>query len=341
MNDPQPEGQVASQIERRKFLATLGGAAAAWPLAARAQQPAMPVIGYLSGLAASDRPNLMEMFRRGLGEAGFVDGRNIAIEYRFADYQRERLRILATDLIARRVAVIAATGGNYSVLVAKELTSTIPIVFTTGGDPVKAGLVGSLSRPEANVTGVSWFNLDLAAKHIELVRELVPGTPQAAVMVNPNNPETAALYEHPLRKAVRAVGMELLILNAGTPAEIDGVFEKLVQEKASVVIVSADPFYTARARQLAILAARHNLPLVSANREITMAGGLISYGNDVLDAYRRAGLYAGRILEGAKPGDLPIDRATKFDLVINLQTAKTLKLEIPAKLLARADEVIE
>jgi putative tryptophan/tyrosine transport system substrate-binding protein len=191
------------------------------------------------------------------------------------------------------------------------------------------------------VTGVSWFNLDLAAKHIELVRELVPGTPQAAVMVNPNNPETAALYEHPLREAVRAVGMELLILNAGTPAEIDGVFEKLVQEKASVVIVSADPFYTARARQLAILAARHNLPLVSANREITMAGGLISYGNDVLDAYRRAGLYAGRILKGAKPGDLPIDRATKFDLVINLQTAKTLKLEIPAKLLARADEVIE
>jgi putative tryptophan/tyrosine transport system substrate-binding protein len=191
------------------------------------------------------------------------------------------------------------------------------------------------------VTGVSWFNLDLAAKHIELVRELVPGTPQAAVIVNPNNPETAALYEHPLREAVRAVGMELLILNAGTPAEIDGVFEKLVQEKASVVIVSADPFYTARARQLAILAARHNLPLVSANREITMAGGLISYGNDVLDAYRRAGLYAGRILKGAKPGDLPIDRATKFDLVINLQTAKTLKLEIPAKLLARADEVIE
>jgi putative tryptophan/tyrosine transport system substrate-binding protein len=191
------------------------------------------------------------------------------------------------------------------------------------------------------VTGVSWFNVDLAAKHIELVRELVPGTPQAAVMVNPNNPETAALYEQPVREAVRAVGMRLLILNAGTPAEIDGVFEKLVQEKASVVIVSADPFYTARARQLAILAARHNLPLVSANREITMAGGLISYGNDVLDAYRRAGLYAGRILKGAKPGDLPIDRATKFDLVINVQTAKTLKLEIPANLLARADEVIE
>jgi len=226
-------------------------------------------------------------------------------------------------------------------LVAKELTSTIPIVFTTGGDPVKAGLVGSLSRPEANVTGVSWFNVDLAAKHIELVRELVPGTPQAALMVNPNNPETAALYEQPVREAVRAVGMRLLILNAGTPAEIDGVFEKLVQEKASVVIVSADPFYTARARQLAILAARHNLPLVSANREITMAGGLISYGNDVLDAYRRAGLYAGRILKGATPGDLPIDRATKFDLVINVQTAKTLKLEIPAKLLALADEVIE
>jgi putative ABC transport system substrate-binding protein len=213
-------------MRRREFITLLGGAAVAWPLTARAQQAAMPVIGYLSGLAASDRPNLVEMFRRGLGEAGFVDGRNIAIEYRFADYQRERLRILATDLIARRVAVIAATGGNYSVLVAKELTSTIPIVFTTGGDPVKAGLVGSLSRPEANVTGVSWFNVDLAAKHIELVRELVPGTPQAAVMVNPNNPETAALYEQPVREAVRAIGMRLLILNAGTPAEIDGVFEK-------------------------------------------------------------------------------------------------------------------
>ena len=226
-------------------------------------------------------------------------------------------------------------------MVAKELTSTIPIVFTTGGDPVKAGLVGSLSRPEANVTGVSWFNSELAAKHIELVRELVPGTPLAAVMVNPNNLASAALYEQPVREAVRAVGMRLLILNAGTPAEIDGAFEKLVQEKASVVIVVADPFYTARARQLAILAARHNLPLVTANREITMAGGLISYGNDVLDAYRRAGLYAGRILKGATPGDLPIDRATKFDLVINVQTAKTLKLEIPAKLLALADEVIE
>ena len=332
---------MASHIGRRKFLATLGGAATAWPLAARAQQAAMPVIGYLSPLAASDLPKLMEMFRRGLSEAGFVEGRNVAIEYRFADNQRERLRILATDLIARRVAVIAATGGNNSGLDAKELTSTIPIVFTTGGDPVKAGLVGSLSRPEANVTGVSWFNLDLAAKHIELVRELVPGTPLAAVMVNPNNLEAAALYEQPVREAVRAVGMRLLILNAGTPAEIDGAFEKLVQEKASVVIVVADPFYTARARQLAILAARHNLPLVTANREITMAGGLISYGNDVLDAYRRAGLYAGRILKGATPGDLPIDRATKFDLVINVQTAKTLKLEIPAKLLALADEVIE
>jgi putative tryptophan/tyrosine transport system substrate-binding protein len=326
-------------MRRREFIALLGSGVAGWPLAARAQQPAMPVVGFLNSLSANERPHLVESFCRGLSEVGYVAGQSVAVEYRYAENQPDRLRALAADLIARRVAVIAATGGNNPALVAKSLTTTIPIVFTSGVDPVRAGLVSSFRQPEG--TGVSWFSGELGAKHLELVRELVPAATLIAVIVDPRNPE-AALYEQPLREAAaRLPGLQLEILKASTAGEIDAAFETLVQHKASAVIVASDPFLTARARQFAVLAARHNIAMVTGTRDFTMAGCMISYGNDTADAYRRAGLYAGRILKGAKPADLPIDRATKFEMIINVQTARTLKFEIPARLLATADEVIE
>jgi ABC-type uncharacterized transport system substrate-binding protein len=327
-------------MRRREFIGLLGGAAA-WPLVARAQQPAIPVIGYLSGTSASDRPDLLEMFRRGLGEAGYVEGQNVAIEYRYADHQPNRLRTLATDLIARQVAAIAATGGIPPALAAKALTSTIPIVFTSGRDPVAAGLVSSLSRPEANLTGVSWFATELGPKHIELLRELVPNDALVALIVNPNNVEGQSGEQLAREAAAHAVGMRLLNLQSSTAREIDMAFETIARQKASAVIVSSDPFYTARASQFVVLAARYAVPVVYSNREFPAVGGLISYGNNTPDRYRRAGVYVGRILKGARPADLPVDRATKFELVINLQTARSLKIDIPAKLLAIADEVIE
>jgi putative ABC transport system substrate-binding protein len=262
------------------------------------------------------------------------------IEYRYADNRMDQLRPLAEDLIARKVAVIAAVWGNHTVLTAKTLTSTIPILFTSGVDPIKAGLVASLNRPGANVTGVSWFSGELGNKHIELLNELVPQAALIALMVNPNNPE-AGFYEQSAQDGVRAFGRRLVVLKAGTTHEIDMAFATLAEQQAKAVIVASDPFYPGRARQLAVLAARYAVPMISPVREITAAGGLISYGNSVTDAYRRVGIYAGRILKGAKPADMPIDRATRFELVINLGTARALGLEIPPTLLARADEVIE
>jgi ABC-type uncharacterized transport system substrate-binding protein len=326
-------------MKRRAFIRLLGGAAVAWPLAARAQQP-MPAVGYLSSISAGDRIHHTEAFRLGLNETGYAEGRNVTIEYRYADNQMDRLRPLAEDLIARKVAVIAAIAGNNTALVAKTLTSTIPIVFTSGLDPVKAGLVASLNRPEANVTGVSWFSAELGQKHIEVLHELVPKAELIALLLNPNNPE-GAFYEQSAQNGARALGRRLLVLKAGTAPEIDAAFAMLAGQRANAVIIAADPFYTGRARQLAVLAARHAIPMVAAVREITAAGGLISYGNSVTDAYRRVGVYAGRILKGAKPADMPVDRATKFELVINLGTAKAFDIEIPPTLLARADEVIE
>jgi ABC-type uncharacterized transport system substrate-binding protein len=325
-------------VKRRAFMSLLGGAAA-WPLAARAQQP-MPAVGYLSSISAGDRIHHTEAFRLGLNETGYAEGRNVTIEYRYADNQMDRLRPLAEDLIARKVAVIAAIAGNNTALVAKTLTSTIPIVFTSGLDPVKAGLVASLNRPEANVTGVSWFSAELGQKHIEVLHELVPKAELIALLLNPNNPE-GAFYEQSAQNGARALGRRLLVLKAGTAPEIDAAFAMLAGQRANAVIIAADPFYTGRARQLAVLAARHAIPMVAAVREITAAGGLISYGNSVTDAYRRVGVYAGRILKGAKPAEMPVDRATKFELVINLGTAKAFDIEIPPTLLARADEVIE
>ncbi len=327
-------------MRRREFITLLGGAAAAWPLAARAQQQQMLTVGFLGGLSATDRPELTEALRQGLNDAGYNEGRNVKIEYRYADNRTDQIPALATDLINRKVAVIAAVGGNNTALVAKSLTSTIPIVFTSGLDPVEAGLVTSLNRPEANVTGVSWFSAELGQKQVELLRELAPQADMIGLLVTPNYPE-GAFHQQSAQDGARALGRRLLVVKAGTPNEIDGAFATLVQQRANAVLVGAGPFYPTRARQIAVLAARHGLPLVSGVRELPAAGGLISYGNSLTDAYRRAGLCIARILNGARTADIPIDRATRFELVINLGTAKALGLEVPPMLLARADEVIE
>ena len=326
-------------MNRRAFIAALGGAAA-WPMMAHGQRPSVPLVGYLSSLAAGDRPVLVNAFREGLKERGYVEGQSIAIEYRFADNNLDRLRSLARELVDREVAVIMATGGNNSGLIAKTLTSTIPIVFTSGIDPVRAGLVTSLNQPEGNVTGVSWFTAELGSKHVELLHELAPRAGLIAALVNPNNPESLS-YEPGVREAARRLGVQLLVLNAGTANEIDAAFESLGQRGANAVIIGADPFYSARASQFVVLSSRHAIPAVYSNREMVVAGGLISYGNSVADAHRRAAIYVARILKGAKPAELPVDWATKFEMVINLRSAKALGLEVPPTLLARADEVIE
>jgi putative ABC transport system substrate-binding protein len=331
---------MASHIGRRTFLAALGGAAAAWPLAARAQQPAMPVIGFLNSLRQSDRPNLQAGFRRGLSEAGYVDGRNVTIEYRFAENQHDRLPALAADLIGRKVAVIAATGGGASVLAAMAATGTIPIVFTTGGDPVHQGYVRSLNRPGGNVTGVSWFSNLISGKGLGLLHELVPNAAAIAMLVNPKLPESARMQSE-AHEAARTLGRQLLVLNASSASEIDAAFATMRERRAGALLVGADPFLSSRSQQIVALAARDAIPAMHPNREFVEEGGLISYGNDTADGYRRAGVYVGRILNGAKPADLPVDQATKFELVVNVKAAKAVGLTIPESFLARADEVIE
>jgi putative tryptophan/tyrosine transport system substrate-binding protein len=331
---------MAIHIRRREFIFTLCGAAAAWPLTAHAQQPAMPVVGFLNALGRNDRPNLTQAFRRGLSETGYVEGRNVAIEYRFAENQRNRLPALAADLVARKVVVIAATGGWNSISAAKASTTTIPVVFTAGGDPVGAGFVASLNRPGGNVTGINFFATMLSAKALGLLHELVPNAAVIALMVNPGNPESAH-SRRDAQNAARTLGRQLLVLNASTPDEINTAFAAASQRRAGAVLVGADPFYSSRRQQIVALAARDAIPAMYLNREFVADGGLISYGNDLEDAYRRAGVYVGRILNGASPSDLPVDQATKFELVINVKTAKAIGLEIPPMLLARADEVIE
>jgi putative ABC transport system substrate-binding protein len=324
-------------MRRRAFIAALGSAAAT-PWAVRAQQRT-PVLGFLTTLGPTDRPQLREALWKGLNEAGYADRHNLAIEYRFADNQPDRLRAMAADLITRKVDVIAATGGNITGLIVKTLTSTIPVVFTSGADPVQAGLVASLSRPEANVTGVSWFSADAGQKHVGLLRELVPRAELFAVLLN-TNPESG-FYEQSAQEGARALGVRLLVLKARTLSEIDTAFARLAEQHASALMVASDAFFTSRARQFAVLAARHGVPLIASSREMVEAGGLLGYGNSVPDAYRRAGILCGRLLKGAKPGDLPVDRATKFELVINLGTAKALGVTVPQSMLIAADEVIE
>jgi ABC-type uncharacterized transport system substrate-binding protein len=327
------------EIGRREFITLLGGAAAAWPLAAWAQQD-VSVVGFLTPLGKGDRPNLREAFRRGLSEAGYVEGRNVSIEYRFAENQHARLPALAAELVDRRVAVIAATGGGASVLAVKAATTTIPIVFTYGGDPVHDGVVASLNRPGGNVTGASFFVALLSGKGLELLHELVPNAAVIGLLIDPRPPDGPRILSD-AQAAARTIGRELLVLNATTPDEIDAAFATLRQQRADALLVGSGGFFVSRRQQIVALAARDAIPAMYSIREYVEEGGLMSYGNDVADGYRRAGLYVARILKGEKPADLPVDQATKFEFVINLKTAKVLGLQVPPGLSARADEVIE
>jgi putative tryptophan/tyrosine transport system substrate-binding protein len=327
-------------MQRRKFITLLGSAAVTWPLPALAQQPPIPVIGYLSSLGRNDRPKLADGFRRGLNEAGYVDGGNVTIEYRFAENQRDRLPTLAADLVGRQVAVIAATGGDNAVLAAKAATSAIPIIFTYGGDPVRRGLVTSLNRPEGNVTGISFFSSVLSAKGLGLLHDIVPNATIVAVLLNSADPETV----HELsdaQEAALAFGQQLLVLNASSQNEIDAAFASLRQQSAGALVIGGSPFFTARHQQIVGLAAQLRIPTIYFSREFIPDGGLISYGNDIPDAYRQAALYVARVLKGEKPANLPVVQSSKFELVVNLKTAKTLGLTIPSGVMAIADEVIE
>ena len=327
-------------MNRREFITLLGGTAAAWPLAAAAQQPIIPTVGFLSSLSASDRARVVTPFHRGLGEEGFVEGRTVAIEYRFADTQYERLPALAADLVRRPVAAIAAISGTPAALAAKAATATIPIVFAIGGDPVAPGLVARLDQPGSNVTGVTFYTSPLMAKRLELLRELAPKAGTVAVLVNNDSP--ASLLEGTnAQTAAQAFGVQTLILNASNGEHIDDAFIAITRNRIGALLVSADPLFFSNRDKLVELCARHAVPASFADHEYAEVGGLFSYGASRADAYRQAGIYVGRILKGEKPRNLPVVLPTKFELVINLKTAKMLGLTVSDKLLVAADEVIE
>ncbi len=327
-------------MKRRAFIFFLGGATLAWPRAARAQQKAMPVIGYLGGGSPGPSAPFVAAFRQGLSETGYVEGQNVAIEYRWAEGHYDRLPALAADLVGRKVDLIAAGGGPPPALAAKAATSTIPIVFPAIGDPVALGLVASLARPGGNLTGFSDIAVELIPKRLELLSELVPQAKVIALLVNPNNP-TAERQMRDVLEAARAKGVLLPILKATTESEIDAAFDSLVELHAGALVVGADVFFFGRREQLVTLASRHAVPAIYMWGEFAVAGGLISYGISYIAVIRQVGIYAGKILKGGKPADLPVTQPAKFELVINLKTAKALGLTIPQSILARADEVIE
>jgi putative ABC transport system substrate-binding protein len=326
-------------MQRREFI-TLLGIATAWPLAARAQQPALPVIGFLNGQSPDRFAPYVAAFHKGLGETGYVEGQNVAIEYRWAGGQLDRMPALAAELVGRQVNVIASTGGMPSA--AKAATATIPIVALSGGDPVRSGLVASFNRPGGNVTVVGLFAYALGPKRLEVLRELLPKANVIAVLVNPRNPDPEAkLDAQAVEAAARAVGQQINVVAAGSDRDIDAAFATLIQRRDDALLVMGDPFFNSRREQLVALAARHGIPAIFEWREFAAAGGLMSYGASITDAYRQVGIYAGKVLKGAKPADLPVMQAVKVELVLNLKTAKALGLTFPLSLLGRADEVIE
>ena len=327
-------------IRRREFITLVGGAAAGWPLAARAQQPAMPVIGYLYTGSPDPSAHLTSAFRKGLSEAGYTEGRDVTIEYRWAHNDNARLPELAADLVRRQVALLVTPGSSPAALVAKATTSTIPVIFSIGADPVEIGLVTSLNRPGGNITGFSSMNVELAPKRFGLLHELLPQAGRAFVLANSSNP-VADVFIRDVRAAATAVGWQIEVLTANTVNEINTAFSSLAQKSAAAVLVTPGPLFNNRRIQLATLASRYTLPVMFSSREFAEAGGLMSYGPSIPEEFRQAGLYAARVLKGEKPADLPVGRATKFEFVINLQTANALGIEIPPTLLARADEVIE
>jgi putative tryptophan/tyrosine transport system substrate-binding protein len=327
-------------MRRREFITLIGGAAATWPLAAGAQQQAMPVIGFLNPASPGPYAPFLAAFRQGLKEADYVERKNVVIEYRWAESQYDRLSPLVADLVRRQVAVIAATGGDVSALAAKAATTTIPIVFDTSSDPVEVGLVASLNRPGGNLTGVSIFTVELVPKRLEILCEVVPDAVVIALLVNPTRP-SAESETRAVQTAASALGRQIVVLNASREHDFDTAFATLVQQRAAALIVAGDQLFTGHLGQLTALALQHSVPAIYFAREFAVAGGLMSYGTSLPEAYRQVGVYVGRILNGAKPADLPVQQAVKVELIINLKTAQTLGLTFPLTLLGRADEVIE
>ena len=327
-------------MKRREFIALIGGAAVLWPLGTRAQQQAMPVIGWLSARSPAEAASVLQAFRQGLGQVGYFEGKNVTIEYRWAEGRYERLPALAAELVSRQVTVIAATGGEPSPLAAKAATSTIPIVCTLGGDPVETGLVASLNQPGGNLTGTTIMAVEMASKRLDLARQLVPNATAVAMLNNPKYPPASA-EARGVQEAARPAGIKINFLNASTENEIDNAFTTIVEQKNGALIIGSDPFLLGQRDQLVRLAARYMLPTIYFLREFVEAGGLMSYGPNIANGYRQAGVYTGLILNGANPATLPIVRPTQFQLYLNIKTAKTLGLQVPPLLLALADEVIE